>query len=151
MRTNGQGKPATPTGPPATVLTAGSIEAIADFAVEEVPVPAWGGSVFVRTLTADQRDEFVTTFINEETGKVLRSARSVTATLLAMTVCNAAGELLYPDQEKGRRVFARKSAKATDTLFGRASELNALTEADIEDLAGNSPATASDGSPTGSA
>lgn len=132
-------------------LTAAAIEAARDFTVEPVTVPEWGGKVFIRTLTADQRDEFVTRFIDQESGRIQPGVRSVTATLLAMTVCDEAGKLLFEDQERGRQVFAVKSAKATDEVFGKSSELNALRADDIEDLAGNLPETMNEDSRTGSA
>lgn len=133
---------------PMAVLTAEQITAVKDVKLEMVPVPTWGGAVYVRTLTADQRDTFVSRFIDESSGRVRVDVRHVTATLLAMTLCDASGTLLYPDQRVGVKVLAVKAAVVCDPLFDKALHLNGLTAEDIEELAGNSPAPTSRDSPT---
>lgn len=127
-------------------LTAEQIEAARDFQISDpIPVPEWApaGSdpaeafVFVRSLTAGDRDRFVQRCIDEKTGSVRSNVDNVTATLLAMTLCNEAGEPLFPDLAAGKRILALKSAKACDAPFTAAMELNALRSDDIEEITKN--------------
>lgn len=132
------------------MLTAEAIEKIEDFELRRVEVPEWRGHVYVRSLTAGARDKFVALCIDQKTGSVRTDMQNVTATLLAMTVCDAKGRLLYQSFEQGRGVFAAKSAAACSLLFDVATELNKLTERDIEELVTDFPATTSGDSGTGS-
>lgn len=121
-----------------------AITKVRDFRTEKVEV--WGDHVFVRTLTCGQRDDFVSTCINENTGKVSRNVKNVTARLLAWSVCNEAGELLFPNMEEGIQVFRLKAADQCGKLFDAAAELNGLTEADVKKIVEDFPETPSAGS-----
>jgi hypothetical protein len=140
------------------MLTAEQIEGVRDFEVRKVTVPEWGevngvapqdAHVYIRTLTADQRDEFISTCIDSRTGSVVRNVQSITARLLAVTVCDSEGTLLFPSFAQAVKVFGERSSAACDRLFGVAIELNALTEEELQKIAADFPETPSADSPTG--
>lgn len=108
----------------------------------DVPTPEWAKagveSVRVVTMTAADRDEW------EAAALIARASSEGTARLR-----NLRAELVARcavDAETGERIFGtedvealgRKSAKCVDRLFSIATELNAVTEADMRALEKNS-------------
>ena len=120
--------------PPA--LTREDILGADDLRREPVPVPEWGGTVYVRTMTGRERDARETMAFISEDGKVRANEDNVRARLVALTVCDDTGELLFglDDIEE----IGKKSAPVLDRLYSAASRVNAVSVADIEELAGNS-------------
>jgi len=96
---------------------------------EEVPVPEWGGSVFVRTLTASERDRLETDW--ERTARVHFRAR-----LVRFTVCDDAGKDLFRDVDIA--VLGAHSTAAISRLTDVAFRLNKFTKTDVEELEKNS-------------
>jgi hypothetical protein len=95
----------------------------------EVDVPEWGGSVWVRTMEATQRDAF-------EAQQLKEPFKDVRARLVAATVCDASGALLFSDADIPS--LSRKSAKALDRIFAVSTKLSGLTKEDIDELKKNS-------------
>lgn len=110
------------------MLTRESILASEDLKREEIKVPEWGGSVYVRTMTAGERDEF-------EIAHSLNPEKDVRARLAVATVCDADGVLLFTPADIAK--LTRKSAAPLDRIFARAMKLNRISAADIEELKGN--------------
>jgi hypothetical protein len=114
-----------------------------DLKRELVEVPEWGGSVWVRTLTGDKRDEFEAIAIaSKDDAGLLRSG--FRARFASWTVCDEDGELLFSDEDVAE--LGKKSASALDRVFTRAQKLNHLSDEDVDDLAGKSDGVPSDGS-----
>ena len=91
----------------------------------EVEVPEWGGAVWVRTMTATQRDAF-------EAQQIREPFRDVRARLAVATVCDSHGELLFTEADIP--ALSRKSGKALDRVFAVATKLSGLSKEDIDDL-----------------
>ncbi len=120
------------------VLTRDQILGADDLPTEEVQVPEWGGSVFIRSMTGTQRDKFEAQFIKaRDSGAplVLRSKLAV------LTVCNEKGELVFTEPDMIE--LGKKSAKALDRVFGASTRLSGIGEDDVKELEGNS-----DGAPS---
>ena len=101
------------------------ILAIKDVQIEEVAVPEWGGTVFVKAMTGEERDTFEQSIVDKkQKGKV--NLDNVRAKLCAMAICDEKGERLFSDKE----VFAlsKKSAIALTRIFTVAQKLNGLDE-----------------------
>lgn len=122
------------------LLDAGSILGADDLEYEVVEVPEWRGRVRVRALTGEARDAF------EESLQVGRGKQQKTslanfrAKLVARTLCDAEGNLLFT--EKDIRVLGQKSAAALARVAEVASRLSGLSKADVEDMVddlGNAP------------
>ena len=108
----------------------------------DVPTPEWKGegveTVRVITMASDDRDEW------EAAALIARAKEVGTSRLRGLRA-----ELVVRcaiDPETGERIFksedvvelGKKSAKVVDRLFAAATELNAVTEADMKALEKNS-------------
>lgn len=113
------------------ILSRADILAADDIKKIKISVPEWGGEVLVRTMTGDERDQFED-FCNAKGGK---SIAGVMALLLSMTIADESGHRLFSVDDVG--ALGKKSAAAISRLYMKSRKLNALTQKDIEDLAGN--------------
>lgn len=105
----------------------------------EVDVPEWGGPVWVRTMTATEKDAFEDSIL-EKRGKGKNATYEMTlqnirAKLLVRTLCDADGERLFTN--KDLNALAGKNGGVMTRLFAEAQTLNGLDADDIEELAGN--------------
>jgi hypothetical protein len=110
-------------------LTRDQIFAAEDLTTVAVEVPEWGGTVFVRMMTAGERDRF-------ETDLLEHPGQDVRARLAAATACDESGQLLFTPADIG--TLTRKGAAAMTRLFAASAKLNRITAKDVEELAGNS-------------
>jgi hypothetical protein len=106
---------------------------------EEVPVPEWGGSVFVRTMTGEEKDAFEESNFAEPDEKGNREFRlwdNYRARLVATVVCDEHGQRLFTVEDVP--ALAKKSSVALDRIMDAAKRLNAISKSDIDDLVKNS-------------
>ncbi|MFE6846570.1 hypothetical protein [Streptomyces sp. NPDC057686] len=105
-----------------------------DLEYEIVDVPEWGGSVRLKTLTGEERDEFEASQVTiNKKGKPEQNMVNVRARLVALVVVDDTGAPLFsrydiPD-------LGRKSSRALDRVFTKASEMNGFSEEELEKLA----------------
>jgi hypothetical protein len=135
-------------------LTRHAILAAEDLTRERVKIPAWGGYVYVRTMTGRERDAFETAMIRqradededdaEEDGGD-RNLENYRARLLTYCVVDDQGQPIFVAEEDAK-ALGEKSIAALQRLFNVATRLNAITEQDVKDLVGNSGAGPSGGS-----
>jgi hypothetical protein len=117
-----------------------------DVKTKEVPVPVWGGSVFVASMTAGQRDAYEAMLFQRMKDGGRDNIVKVARASLAVACCvDASGAPLFTDEDL--ELLSRKSAAALDRVVKAAQELNKLGDAEVEAL-GN--ASASDPSAAGS-
>lgn len=102
-----------------------------DAKTEKVEVPEWGGFVYVRMMTARQRDQF-------EAEQISDPYKDVRARLAVHTVCDEQGEMLFQKQDVD--ALGQKSAAALDRIFSAAVKLNRITKEDVDELEKNSNA-----------
>jgi len=108
------------------MLSRDQILALDDLGFEVVEVPAWGGPVGIRELTAGERDDFEL--------YVLTTPRPKTRAALLVRV--------LVDPETRQRVFrdedvedlARQGSRVIAPLWIRAAHLSALSDADVDEL-----------------
>jgi len=113
-----------------------SLEQIAaanDLTLEEVQVPEWGGSVFIRTLSSAVKDRFDRLVADRSEAQAFR------AILVAFAACDAHGQPAFPDSVAAAKVLEEKSALVVGRLFDVAARLNGLSA--IEEAAKNSEAS----------
>lgn len=116
-------------------LTRDDILNVKDIQVQEVDVPEWGGTVFVKGMTAKERDKFEASIIIHA-GKTQRvNMNNIRAKLCSATICDEQGEPMFT--EKDIDALAQKSASAMQRVFAVAQTLSGITEADTEDLLKN--------------
>jgi hypothetical protein len=96
---------------------------------EEVYIPEWDGSVYVRVLRSGEKDALEAKF-TETKNKNFR------ARLVVAVVCDEHGEKLF--KEADILVLAQHSAAALEPIVEAAMRLNRWTKTDIESLEKNS-------------
>jgi L-asparaginase II len=121
------------------LLTRDSILQAEDLPRREVPVPEWGGSVYVRMMTGSERDAFEAVHLKNPT--VETRARIAVA-----TVCDDTGKNLFDPGDVA--AVGKKSFTALERIAQVALELNRIGSADIDELEKNSAASPSDSSPS---
>lgn len=114
-----------------TLLNKTAILAADDLKKELVKVPEWGGSVYIRAMTGEERDAFEVSFAGDK--KEFKN--SFRARLAASCICDEGGALLFTESDISE--LAKKSAAALDRICARCTKINAITKDDIEDLEKN--------------
>ncbi|MHC5539600.1 hypothetical protein ACYOEI_15385 [Singulisphaera rosea] len=112
-----------------------------DLPREEVAIPELGGSVYVRAMTGTERDAFESRFSKDST-------TNIRARLAVATVCDEAGKTLFTEGDI--EALGNVSAALLDRIFTVAIRLSKVTKADVDQLRGNSNASPSASSPSGS-
>lgn len=114
-------------------LTRDQILTADDLQRQEVDVPEWGGSVYVRAMTGLERDRFETSLTNGQDKGV--NLQNIRARLVSLCAIDEEGARLFSDDDA--KVLGQKSAKALDRVFDVAQRLNGLRDQDVEELAEN--------------
>lgn len=116
-----------------------------DLQTEDVEVPAWGGTVRVRSLTGKQRDAFEASLVSGEGKKRKPDLVNVRAKLVGLCLVDEQGARLFSESEI--LALGAKSASALDSVFTVCQRLNGLSPEEGEntekksgaDLNGSSP------------
>lgn len=116
------------------LLTREQILAADDLPSKEVEVPEWGGSVKVRSITAKDRDEFEQALIAARQAKRV-APENVRARYVAACIVGEDGKPLFT--AKDVEALGQKSFAALERVYQAATELNALSDEAVEDLAKN--------------
>lgn len=121
------------------VLTKEQILKADDMKMETVQIPEWGGPVNVKMMTAQERDAFDlnVAYIEDEKER----AQNFRSRLAVATVCDEKGKLLFKAEEAEQ--LGKKSAKAVARIFEVSKKLNAIGDAEIEEIEKNLPETPS--------
>lgn len=133
-------------------LTADEILGTDDLPTEWCPVKEWGGKVLVRALTGRERDVFEGSIVKQR-GKVRETnVDNIRAKLCQLTMIDPTDTETAVSKRKplfsGKQVdqLGKKSAAALDRVYDVAARLSGLSNADVEELAGNSGAAVGGGS-----
>lgn len=110
------------------VLNREAILSANDSKMETIPVPEWGGEVFIKTISAGERDRWELAV----QGKKIEDIRS---SLLVQCVCDDNGGLLFSPSDIGE--LSRKASAPIQRLFNAAVKLNRVSGEDIEELEKN--------------
>jgi hypothetical protein len=96
-----------------------------------IQVPEWNGEVFIRLMTVGERDAYENDWVlNKEKG-----VENFRSKFVARVLCDDKGQRLFTDAEIPQ--LAKKSSRVLSRLWEKAMQHNALTEADVEELAKN--------------
>jgi hypothetical protein len=116
---------------------------VADDLVRElVDVPEWGGELYIATLMGKDRDDYEASILQTSaSGEVKQNFTNMRAKLVARCAVNEKGKRIFHDKDIVPLGF--KSARALDRCFSVAARLNAVSDADLEELAKNSSPTQS--------
>lgn len=119
-----------------SVLTKDIICGKQDLEIEKVEVPEWGGDVFIRTLTAAERDQFDTSVYRQEG---IKNYDNLRARYLCLCLCDEHGVRIFDDRDAEK--LGTKSGKVMDRLFGIAQRINGMSPADVKEMVKNLDAT----------
>lgn len=115
-----------------------------DLRKELVPVPEWGGEVWVRALTGTERDTFEATSIVQKGKDHEVNLRDIRARLCIFAICDAQGKRLFGAHDI--EILGAKSSAALSRVYEVAERLSGFSKKDMEELAKNSEAGPSAGS-----
>lgn len=106
-----------------------------DVRTEEVEVPEWGGSVLVRGMTGEERDEFEASMLVRRGDQMIPDTWNTRAKLIARCVIDDDGTPLFTRQDVD--ALGKKSGAALDRVFDVASRLSGLRPEDAKEAAEN--------------
>jgi hypothetical protein len=124
------------------VLSRDQILVAEDSQQEYVEIPEWHGGVYVRSLTAEERDAYEGSLVEVRGKKVELRKENARAKLVALTVVDAAGARLFTEADVER--LGKKNGAALDRIYKVAQRLSAMRQEDLEGAVKNS-----DGDPGG--
>lgn len=101
-----------------------------------VSAPALGGTAYVRSMTAGERDAWE---LAQRDRREAGHGANVRGSLLAATLSDEHGKTLFTAEHADK--LAQLPAVAVEPLVAAAFELNGFTDGDMEDLAGKSEPT----------
>lgn len=125
-------------------LSKSAILGASDLKHEDVHVPAWGGTVRVRTMNGQERDEFRAAIATED-GSV--PVGRFNAALLVATLVDESGERLFTADDMA--ALQAKSAASLDRPASVAVRMNGLGGQAVEEAVKNSEADQSADSGSG--
>lgn len=135
-------------------LTAAAILATDDTKPVMVPVKEWNGPVFIRVMTAAEREAFENEWsaLREAAsqgedavkGAVRKHSGTIRAHLLCYCLCDEAGNRLFTAEQTAE--LAKKSGKVVGRLFTIAQQVNGLVDDAVEEAEKNSEADRDDAS-----
>lgn len=102
---------------------------------EIVSVPEWGGDVRLRTLTARERDAFeASTVETNKKGQQRQNLVNLRARLVSLCLVDADGNRLFPETSDVH-LLGDKSALALQRVFDKCTDMNGLSDSDVEEMA----------------
>jgi len=124
------------------VLSRSDILGAADLPREFVRTPEWAGGdpeagVYVRTITGAERDEFEQGTLERRGRNIEVNLANIRAKLVAVCAADETGKQIFTEEDVA--ALGRKSAAPLDRLFSAAQRLSGFNQADIDELAKNSP------------
>jgi hypothetical protein len=106
-----------------------------DAKLQSVEVPDWGGTLYLRVMSASERDAYEDEMYRIKGKDVEVNRLNARARLLVRCLCDEQGTRLFSDDDA--KALGAKSAKVMGKLFDRASKLNGLSASDVEELEKN--------------
>lgn len=118
-------------------LTAEQILSADDLDLQEIYIPEWQGSVYLKPMTGAQRDRWERSLLDKD-GKP-NAMKNTRASLAVIVLCDEKGGRLFKDRRQIEQL-GEKSAAALDRIFEAAKSTNriAFDDEDFDDLVGNS-------------
>lgn len=117
------------------MLTRDAILSANDLPVQEVEVPEWGGSVYVRGLTGLERDEYEQSMLEMVGTSIELKMSNARARLVACGCVDEQGNRLFTDKDVA--ALGKKSGAALDQVYSVIQKLSGLSEADMKELTSN--------------
>lgn len=114
------------------ILGKDAILAAEDVKFEEVPVPEWGGTVRLKSMTGTQRDAFEDKSMDQRGDNPKMNLTNFRSRLLSLCIVDGNGERCFSDVEVP--LLGQKNANVLERLFVRAREMNGMDDKDVEEM-----------------
>lgn len=113
-------------------LTRAQIAAAKDWEVQQVAVPEWGDFVYVRTLTAGDREKYESFMsgLKDKSGKL--NLGTVRARLAALSLCDENGTRIYDDSQASIDELNGKAGSVIERIFDAARKHNNMAGDELE-------------------
>ena len=129
-----------------SVLKRDDILQAEDIKTELVPVPEWGGDVYVKGMNGAERDKFEGSLVILRGKDKQMNMTNIRAKLASMTICDDKSKRLF--NENDVQALSQKSAAALQRVFVVAQKLSGISDDDIEELAEELKSDPFEGSPS---
>jgi len=116
-------------------LTQEQLASVSDLDVEEVQVPEWKGSIYLRPMTGRERDQF-----EVEHSKALRNGgikENFRSRFLAQVFCDEHSKPIFESVDKGVDILGQRSSKVITRLFDRAWKISGFDEKEVDEFEKN--------------
>ena len=117
-----------------SILTKDAILAAKDYKMEKVSCPEWGGDVYVRSLSGEEKTAFQNSLFEEgEDGTPVRKEgymKALATGMLVRSICDKDGNRLFEDQDVD--ALFKKSAKVLDRIQTVCDDLNGVGQKAVE-------------------
>lgn len=104
--------------------------------LESINVPEWGGKVYIRVMSSNERDAYEAETVQVNGKNVTLNRQGARARLLVKVVCDESGHRLFEDRDA--KMLGEQPADLIEPVVEFASRVNKLSKEDIDDLAKNS-------------
>ncbi len=132
---------------PKVALSRESIFAVSDLTTEWIDVPEWGGGLYVRGLTAAERDRLETSLLNAKGEPQTAKLENYRARMIVACAVNEDGTPVFKGNADAI-ALGNKSASAINRVVDVARRLSGMTDEDVEELTKNSETVPSGDSPS---
>ena len=105
-----------------------------DRKLKKVEVPEWGGHVFIRTMTGEERDLFENLCQSNKRGASI-DITELRANLLALVIVDPDGKRLFTQKEV--KDLNLKNGKVLSDLFEEARKINGIGDDELAELEKN--------------
>lgn len=133
------------------MLSRDQIIKASDTRTAPVAVPEWGGDICVRVLSGAERDRLEAAMQPDKNGR--KNYEQFRARFAALVICDESGARLFEDKDVP--ALGAKSSVVLDRIMEAGMRINAMSQADVTDLVGESAgdrnAASGSGSPVTSA
>lgn len=117
------------------ILDRNQILAANDITIELLPVPEWGGEVYVKTISAAERGLLEARMVEMGRDGQPKNIKleNLTTYIAFLSICDETGKRLFTSQ-KDIEELGKKSAAALDRVAEKAQHLARISPADLEKL-----------------
>lgn len=115
-----------------------------DLPTEKVPVPEWDVTVYVRSMTALERDMYEASLLENKDADMTERLWNMRAKLVVLCCVDEDNNRVFKDSDV--KALGQKSSRAVSRVADAAQLLNALGDESIEEIAGNSNPSGSEDS-----
>jgi hypothetical protein len=120
---------------PAALLTAASILDIDDTRIEELYIPEWNGTVFLKSWSGNKRAQFENAVLQYRGNDVRVNTKQARQWAAVLSLCDKEGSLLFKTTQV--KELDKKSSAALERIFKRVQAINGLDVEVQEELQGN--------------